>query len=193
VPAIFQPLWQRAQDPPFVLHIRVAGDPIETAKCVRQVIKDIDANVTVYNVQTMAERVTSTIRGERMFSALTALFGALALGLCCIGLYGVASYSVTRRTNEIGIRMALGAERRSVLLLVLRETFVLVCIGVAIGTPAALACARVLKRTWFGISPSDPLSITIAVGLLALVAGVACILPARRATHIDPVNALRYE
>jgi predicted permease len=192
-PAIFQSLWQRAQDPPFVLHVRAAGDPLETANRVRQIIKGIDANVTIYDVQTMAERVTSTLGGERTFSALTALFGALAIGLCCIGLYGVASYSVTRRTNEIGIRMALGAERRMVLLLVLRETFVLTCIGVAIGSPVALACARVLKRAWFGISPSDPLSIAIAAGLLAVMAGVACILPARRAAQIDPVDALRYE
>ncbi len=168
-------------------------DPDAVAALVRRQIKAIDPNVTIYDVQTLTERISGSLSMERLFGTLTTLFGLLALALCCVGLYGVASYWVTRRTREIGIRMALGAERRRVLLLVLRETFVPTCIGVAIGTPVALACIELLKRAWFGIPPFDPLSIAISAGLLALIAGVACILPARRAINVDPANTLRYE
>jgi predicted permease len=192
-PAVFEPLWQHLEDPPFVLHLRTDGDPIETAGRVRQTIKGIDPNVTVYNMQTLAESVSASLSSERTFSMLTACFGMLALALCCIGLYGVSACSVTRRTREIGVRIALGADRSAVLLTILRDTLVLTAIGVALGAPLALGCAKALQSVWFGMSAFDPVSIAFAAGVLAAMAMIACIMPAFRATRIDPVGALRYE
>src|SRR5208337_2293325 len=108
-PMIFQSLWQFSQYPAYVLHVRVMGDPETTAASVRRSIQGIDPGLVVYGVRTMTEQINGTLHLERTFATLCALFGALALGLCCVGLYGITSYSVTRRTKEIGIRMALGA------------------------------------------------------------------------------------
>jgi ABC-type antimicrobial peptide transport system permease subunit len=141
----------------------------------------------------MIEQVNGTLRRERTFAMLSLLFGVLALGLCCVGLYGVTAYSVTRRTKEIGIRMALGAPRTQVLWLFLRQTLGLVVIGAAVGAPIALTCAKFAKSMLFGLTPTDPGSLAIALLMLAGVAVVACMLPARRATKVDPMVALRYE
>jgi predicted permease len=192
-PTIFQSLWQFSQYPPFVLHVQVMGHPETMAASVRRSVQGIDPGLVVYGVRTMTEQINGTLRQERTFAALCALLGVLVLGLCCIGLYGVASYSVTRRTNEIGIRMALGAARSDVLWLFVRETLALFAIGVVIGTPAALAAAQLVKSLLFGLKPSDPLSLVIAVLTLAGVAAVAALLPASRATTVDPMVALRYE
>ncbi len=143
--------------------------------------------------RTMTQQMNGTLHEERTFATLSALFGALSLGLCCVGLYGVTSYSVTRRTNEVGIRMALGADRTRIIWLFLRQTLILVVIGVAIGAPIALACAKFVKSLLFGLTPADPASLAFAVFVLAGVATVACLLPARRATKVDPMVALRYE
>jgi len=124
---------------------------------------------------------------------LSAMFGALALGLCCVGLYGVTSYSVTRRTNEVGIRMALGADRTRIMWLFLRQTLVLILVGVAIGAPIALACAKFVKSLLFGLAPADPVSFALALLVLVGVATAACLLPSHRATKVDPMVALRYE
>jgi predicted permease len=192
-PAIFQSLWQFSQYPPYVLHVQVVGDPGMMATSVRRSIQGIDPGLVVYGVRTMTEQINGTLHLERTFATLCALFGALALGLCCVGLYGITSYSVTRRTKEIGIRMALGAPRTEVLLLFLRETLVLIAIGEVIGTPAALACMKLLKSLLFGLSPSDPSSLLVALLMLAGVAAAACLFPARRAAKVDPMVALRYE
>jgi len=192
-PAIFQSLWQFSQDPTFVLHVRVMGGPETMAASVRRSIQGIDPGLVVYGVRTMTEQINGTLRQERTFATLSALFGALALGLCCVGLYGITSHSVTRRTKEIGIRMALGAARTDVLWLFLRETLVLVAIGGMIGTPAALASMKLFRSLLFGLTPSDPSSVLIALLMLVGVAAAACLLPARRATKVDPMVALRYE
>jgi predicted permease len=192
-PAEFQSFWQSTQHVPFVLHVRVMGNTGATAASVGQAIRGIDPGLVVYDVRTMTEQVNGTLRPERTFAMLSLLFGALALGLCCVGLYGVTAYSVTRRTHEIGIRMALGAARTQVLCLFLRETLGLVIIGAVIGTPIALACAKFVKSLLFGLAPGDPASLAIALLMLAGVATVACLLPARRATKVDPMVALRYE
>jgi predicted permease len=192
-PAIFQSLWQFSQYPPFVLHVQVIGDPETMAASVRRSIQGIDPGLVVYGVRTMTEQINGTLHLERIFATLCTLFGALALGLCCVGLYGVTSYSVTRRTKEIGIRMALGAARPEVVWLFLRETLVLVAIGGMVGTPAAFATMKLLRGMLFGLSPSDPSSLLIVLLMLAGVAAAACLLPARRAMRVDPMVALRYE
>jgi predicted permease len=192
-PMDFHSFWQCAPLVPFVLHVRVMGNTRATAASLGQVIGGIDPGLVVYDVRTMTEQMNGTLRQERTFAMLSMLFGGVALGLCCVGLYGVTAYSVTRRTKEIGIRMALGAPRTQVLWLFLRQTLGLVVIGVAIGTPIALACGRFVKSLLFGLTPADPASLAIALLMLAGVAAVACLVPARRATKVDPMVALRYE
>ena len=124
---------------------------------------------------------------------LASFFGALALALACIGLYGVMSYAVVRRTREIGIRIAMGAQRNSVVWLVLRETLVLIAIGLALGIPAFLSATRYIKSELFGLAPGDPVAISGAILMLLSVAAAAGYVPARRASRVDPMIALRYE
>jgi ABC-type antimicrobial peptide transport system permease subunit len=130
---------------------------------------------------------------ERLLAQLCAFFGALALLLASVGLYGVLSYSIARRTNEIGIRMALGAQSRTVLGMVMRETTVVVAVGIAIGVPVAVALTRLVSSKLYGLNATDPLTITLASLVLAAVAMLAGYLPARRASRVDPLIALRYE
>ena len=153
--AIFQSLWQDIAPVPFVLHVRVMGDVKTTAASVSREIQSIDPSLMVYDVRTMVEQMNGTLNRERTFAALSSLFSMLALALCCVGLYGIASYSVTHRTNEIGIRMALGAARSQIIWLFLRGTLILVVIGVAIGSCLALACAKFVKSLLFGLPPND--------------------------------------
>ncbi len=149
--------------------------------------------MVVYNVRTITEQINGTLHLERTFATLCALFGALALALCCVGLYGVTSYFVTRRTKEIGIRTALGASRGEVVWFFLREALMLVGVGAIIGTPTALICMRLFRSLLFGLTPSDPGSLLIALLMLTGVAAIACLLPACRAARVDPMVALRYE
>jgi ABC-type antimicrobial peptide transport system permease subunit len=130
---------------------------------------------------------------ERLLATLSSFFGALALLLACVGLYGLMAYAVARRTPEIGIRLALGARRDSIMWLVLRETIGLTLAGVALGIPLALWAARYVKSVLFGISPSDPLTVAATVATLVGVAALAGYIPARRAINVDPMVALRYE
>jgi ABC-type antimicrobial peptide transport system permease subunit len=133
------------------------------------------------------------LRQERLIAQLSAVFGGLALLLACIGLYGVLSYAVAQRTNEIGIRMALGAERGAVTRMILRETAVLILIGLAAGVPASLACARLVESRLFGLKAADPVTLGAALGIMIAVAVASGYLPARRASKVDPLIALRYE
>ena len=128
-----------------------------------------------------------------MIAKLVSFFGLLALLLACIGLYAVMAHGVVRRTNEIGIRMALGAQRTNILWLILRDTLILVLIGLAIGIPLALGAATLVTKQLFGLSPTDPYTLIFAAGLLVLVAMLAGYLPARRASRVNPLIALRYE
>jgi len=150
-------------------------------------------SVPVAGIKTLSEQVEQSLIRERMIAILSSFFGLLALVLACIGLYGVMSYSVTRRTNEIGIRVALGADRRNVIWLVVKETMLLVAIGIGVGLTAALASMGVIRNLLFGIEPTDPSTILAATAVMALVAGFAGYLPARRASRVDPMVALRYE
>ncbi|PYV35188.1 MAG: ABC transporter substrate-binding protein, partial [Acidobacteria bacterium] len=152
-----------------------------------------DPNLTVLGVVSFGEQVARNFNRERLVARLTELFGLLALTLACVGLYGVTSYSVARRISEIGLRMALGAERRNILGLVLRGAFTQVILGLAIGIPAALAGGRLLSAELYGVKSYDAVALGLAVVTLAACAFVAGFVPARRATKVDPMVALRYE
>jgi predicted permease len=192
-PIDFHSFWQSTKHVPFVLHVRVMGDTSAIAASLDLAIREIDPGLVVYDRRTMTEEVNGTLRQERTFAMLSLLFGALALGLCSVGLFGVSAYSVTSRTREIGIRMALGAARSQLLWLFLRQTLGLVAIGGLIGTPIALASSQFVKSLMFGLTPNDPVSLAIALLMLAGVAAIACLLPAWQATKVDPMVALRHE
>jgi ABC-type antimicrobial peptide transport system permease subunit len=173
--------------------VRYTGDFAPVAAAVQQTIHSIDRNLPIARVTTLDEQVARSITNQRLVAQLSAFFGLVAVFLSCIGIYGVMSYVVTRRTNEIGIRMALGAGRPNLLWMVLREILLLVSIGVVIGVPVTLAGDRLVSNMLFGLSPADPLTVVGATVLLLIVAAIAGYLPARRASRIDPMVALRYE
>ena len=202
-PTFFLPFLQKAKDPKLFwlessqymgdIELRVAGRPEDLNAEVRRTLADIDPNLTILDMKSLSEQVAQNFNQDRLVARLTELFGALALILACVGLYGVTAYSVARRTNEIGIRMALGADRKSVLALVLRGALGLIVLGLAIGIPAALAGGRVLASVLYGVKGWDPLTLGLGAVALALCALVAAFVPARRGTKVDPIIALRYE
>jgi ABC-type antimicrobial peptide transport system permease subunit len=160
---------------------------------LRQAVRRADASLPIFALQTMDKTIDEALFNERMLALLSASFGLLATLLAAIGLYGVMSYTVSRRTREIGIRIALGAERSAVLWLVLREVAFLTLIGIGVGVPTALGLSQLVKSQLFGIQPTDPVTLAIAATTLALVALLAGYIPARRAAAVQPVLALRYE
>ena len=173
--------------------VRTSGDPARAMQAMRREILAYDSSIPIGGIKTMNALIDDNVRQERLIAQLSTVFGALALLLAAIGLYGVLSYAVAQRTGEIGIRMALGARRGVVIGMILRETAVLIAIGLAAGVPASLACARLVRSTLFGLEPSDPLALAGALGVMLAVAAVAGYIPARRASRVDPLVALRYE
>jgi predicted permease len=173
--------------------IRSNGQPAQLGPVVRAAIAEIDPRLPILNVSTLSDQVNSTLKQDRMIAKLVSFFGLLALLLACIGLYAVMAHGVVRRTNEIGIRMALGAQRTNILWLILRDTLILVLIGLAIGIPLALGAAKLVSKQLFGLSPTDPFTLIFAAGILVVVAMLAGFLPARRASRVNPLIALRYE
>ncbi|HEX8117110.1 MAG TPA: FtsX-like permease family protein, partial [Pyrinomonadaceae bacterium] len=169
-----------------------AVSPAALAPSIKQAVGEVSPDIDIV-FRVFKDEVDASILRERLMATLSGAFGLLALLLACVGLYGVMSYGVAGRTNEIGIRMALGASRRDVLRLVLREAALLVGVGVGVGLPAALLAARLATGLLYGVTPADPVSVSLAVLLLAAVAALACYIPARRATKVDPMVALRYE
>jgi len=172
---------------------RYAGDKDATARAVAQIVSDIDPNLPVYDFTTLAQVVDDSVLNHRLVAQLCTFFGLLAVLLASIGIYGLMSYGVSRRTNEFGVRLALGADRRHVIWLVLRETMLLVAAGLLIGLVTVPAISRFVGSFLFGLKPYDAISIGSAVFVLSLVALLAGYLPARRAAKVDPMIALRYE
>lgn len=173
------------------IEIRTAGNPAKTIADLRHAIAEIDPNLPVLQIQTIHEQVSSLMSDEELISSLTGIFSLIALLLAAIGLYGVLSYSVVRRTGEIGIRLALGAQIRTVLWMILRESLLLLAIGVGLGLPITLAATRVIKEQLFGLSAVDPMSFAVAIIVVSGMTVLAAWLPARRAAKVDPMTALR--
>jgi len=173
--------------------LRTAMDPLSLAPSVRKVVSDLDNNVPVFDVRTQTERIERLLFKERMLARLASLFGLLALLLACLGIYGLLAYEVARRTREIGIRAALGAQRLDVLKLVGAQGLVLVLAGAVLGILGAIALTRPLQSLLFGVQPTDPVTFLAVSALLLIVGLAACYIPARRATKVDPMVALRYE
>jgi putative ABC transport system permease protein len=207
-PLLYTP-WQqegeRIGDMSFAL--RTTGEPTALADAVRQVVRELDSNLPVTEVTTQAARAQTTLGHERLSARLLSFFGALALLLAAIGLSGVLAYSVAQRTNEIGIRMALGAQTSNVLRLVIGQGIKLVLVGLAVGALSGYALTRLLASQYFAssdwqrqlaeqlydVKAADPWTFAAIASLLLLVGLIACWLPARRAARVDPLEALRYE
>jgi predicted permease len=190
---VYTPYMQEREIGQITFYLRARGAASSIGSTARQVAQRVDPKLPIFDMKAMSTVVDESLFLERMVAALSIAFGALATLLAAIGLYGVMSFTVARRTREIGIRMALGAEGSSVMWLVLREVALMVGIGVAVGVPLAIALSRVVQSQLFDLSAHDPLALIAAAALLALVALAAGYLPARRATHVDPMLALRYE
>ena len=173
--------------------LRIQGDPTAVMGQVRETVKEIDARQVIYNVQTMDDVVATSYAARRLTMILLGVFAALALALACVGIYGVISYFVGQRTQEIGIRMALGAQRSDIVYLVLGEGTKMALLGAAVGTVASLILTRLMAKQLFGVSAQDPLTYASVVVVLMLVAVVACYIPARRAVRVDPMTSLRCE
>ncbi|MCI0389066.1 MAG: ABC transporter permease [Acidobacteria bacterium] len=176
-----------------LLLVRAAGPAASLVATIRREIQAVDKNLEVGDIYTASQLLDQELFLERLLAKLSGFFSLLALLLACVGLYGVMSYDVARRTHEIGIRMALGAQRRDVAGLVMRETMLLVVIGIIIGLTGALATTRLITSLLYGLKPNDPLTIALASLLLLTVAALAGYLPARRAARVDPMVALRHE
>ncbi len=192
---VYFPLTQVGGDDAFVntIEVRTVGDPAKVEADLRRAVMQVDPNLALTDVQTITEQVDAMMTREELIGSLTAIFAMLAVGLAAIGLYGVMSYAVVRRTGEIGIRLALGAQTRGVLWMVLRESLVLLGVGLLLGLPLTLALTRVIRGQLFGLSATDPATFAMAIGVVGLMTLLAAWLPARRASRVDPMVALRCE
>ena len=186
---VFIPLKKRGAH----FSVRTVSNPVALIPTVRRTLSDLDNNLPMFDVRTQSERIERMLFTERLIAYLASLFGVFALILACIGLYGLLSYEVARRTKEIGVRAALGAQRRDVLRLVVGQGLALVSIGIAFGVVASLGVTRFLKSLLYGVQPTDFYTLLAVCAMLLLVGGVACLIPARHATRVDPMVALRYE
>jgi predicted lysophospholipase L1 biosynthesis ABC-type transport system permease subunit len=173
--------------------LRTAGDPLRYVSAVREIVHEADARVPLAKVKSQVAEIEQTINQEIVFAELCTGFAILALVIACVGLYGTVSYNVVRRTGEIGIRMALGARRGNVVGMILRQVVVMAIIGLTIGVPVAFGASKLVASFLFGMKPNDPWALGAAVGILLGAAVLAGYAPARRASRIDPMVALRHQ
>jgi len=173
--------------------LRTSSDPTALMKQVRAIVSQADNNLPLFDVRTQTQQIEQMLYQERLMSRLSSFFAVLALILACIGLYGLLSYEVARRTRELGIRMALGAQRRELMRLVVRRGLVLALAGAVIGIGTAIAVTRLMAALLYSVRPYDPATFGGVCVLLVLVALAACSIPARRAMRINPMVALRDE
>ncbi len=173
--------------------MKASGDPDMLIAAAREQVKQVDPDQPIYNIRTMNEIRAESVAPERLNLTLFSIFAGIALLLAIVGIYGVMSYTVTQRTHEIGIRMAIGAQQRDVFKMVMGQGMMLALIGIAIGLVGAFALTRLMATMLFGVTATDPATFAAIAILLTAVALVACYLPGRRATKVDPVVSLRYE
>ncbi len=192
---VFRPILQVQDQITFqnVFELRTVGEPLNLSNEVRAAVTEVNERLSILNLTSLRLQTDEALKQDKLIAQLVSFFGLLGLLLSCVGLYGIMAHAVVRRTNEIGIRMALGAERLNIIWMVLKESLLLVVVGLAIGLPASWAAARLISNQLFDLSPSDPLTLITAVTLLTIVAALAGYLPARRAARVDPLSALRYE
>ena len=192
-PMIYVPTEQTVVPGGVTFAVRTARDAPAEAPAVLHAVAQVDGRLSLSGMRTLNEQVDDSLVQERLVASLAGLFGILAVLLASVGLYGVMAYTVSRKTNEIGIRMALGSGRIQIAALVLREALLMVLAGLVLGIPAALATARLMRSQLYGLGPYDPMTMLFAVGMMTCVSVLACYSPAARAMRIDPLAALRYE
>jgi len=187
------PRGERYRTVPMSLAVRTNAAPLSVVPAITSAVREMDADVPLLNIRTMDDFVSASLSPARFTMLLLGAFAGLALLLAVMGIYSVMSYSVSRRTNEIGIRVALGASRGDVLLLIVRQAMLLALIGSAIGIAGALALSRLMASQLYGVRPTDPATFVTLAALLIIVSLVASYLPTRRAMRVEPMAALRYE
>jgi predicted permease len=192
-PTAYRPLFQSDGGGQVTFEIRTETDPAQVVSSIQRLLYKADSRVPVRRVETLSQQINDSLFEERMVGSLSGVFGLLALLLANIGLYGLMAYTVKRRTREIGVRIALGAGRRDVIRMVLRETLLLVMGGLAVGAPLAAGATRLITSQLYGITAADPPTIAMTTTLMMVVAALAGYLPARRAASVSPMEALRYE
>ena len=175
------------------VYVRTTADPKTMMNLIREKVRDLDANMPIFDMRTTDEQIENSLSAERMIASLSTVFGLLATILAAVGLYGLMAYNVVQRTREIGIRMALGAAQGDVVWMVMRDVLILVGIGIAVGVPAALALTSVVRSQLYGLTGHDPMTLVLATVGLAVIAFAAGYIPAVRASRLDPMRALRYE
>jgi putative ABC transport system permease protein len=192
---MYFPYWQAEKNwfTPRDLAIRTTGDPMALVASVKRTIASIDHDQPISDVKTMDQWLDEEVASRQIQTTLLGSFAALALILACVGIYGVLAYVVTQRTQEIGLRVALGADSSSIFVAVARQGMSLAGIGIALGVAASLALSSLLRSLLFDVKPTDPVTYLAAAVVFALVALLACYIPARRAAKVDPLVALRYE
>ena len=171
--------------------MRTAGDPIAITSAAREAVRSVDDTLPIFDIRTQEEQILRSLERERLFARLATLLGAVTLLLSGIGLYGLLAYAVTRRTPEIGVRMALGAEKGQVRWLILRQSFALVAAGLLLGVPGAAFSSKFVESLLFGLTAADPRVLMASSLVMIAVSAAAAYVPARRASRIDPLTALR--
>jgi ABC-type antimicrobial peptide transport system permease subunit len=190
---VFLPYLASGRPASVTFYVRTTTESEAMFPILRSTITRLDGSIAMYGMKTLEKQVDETLSTERLIASLSVVFGALATLLAALGLYGIMAFTVARRTKEIGVRMALGAPQRSVLWLVLREVIILLGVGLTAGVPAAYMLSRYVSSQLFGVKPTNLWACAAAAAILALVAAVSGFVPARRASAIDPITALRYE